>query len=153
MKRNLFSGVLAGLSFFLLIALPAPSGAVSIRSASSRSYRSSTPPVTVFVSAPAAPTSGTAAEEDYAYGSLDDAGKVAIIRLRVLENAQVWIDGNATSQTGTSRPFVTPALDPGKDYSYEIRARWTDDGRTVEQTRKITVQSGDRMTVNLTRSR
>ena len=53
-------------------------------------------------------------------------------------DAEVSIDGAATSLTGTERSFVTPPLAAGFNFSYTIRARWTANGRPVEQTRKVT---------------
>jgi uncharacterized protein (TIGR03000 family) len=67
----------------------------------------------------------------------------------VRANAQVWFDGTATTLTGTLRPFIASSLEAGKDYGYEIRVRWTEAGKPVEQTRKITFRSGDRLTLNL----
>lgn len=70
--------------------------------------------------------------------------------LRVPAEAEVWFEGQKTSQTGASRQFVTPALERGYAYTYEIRARWTENGKPVERTRKIKVHAGDRLGMNLT---
>jgi uncharacterized protein (TIGR03000 family) len=67
--------------------------------------------------------------------------------IQVPENATVSIDGAATRQTGTTRQFASPPLAPGKEYSYEVRARWTAAGKTVEQTQNVTVRAGDRLNV------
>jgi uncharacterized protein (TIGR03000 family) len=93
----------------------------------------------------------SSAEEDYAYGASEELPPGAVLmNVRVPANAELWFDDEKTSQTGRLRPFVTPALEPGKDYSYEIRARWTEGGRAVEQTRIINLRAGDRLTLNLT---
>ena len=73
--------------------------------------------------------------------------------MRVPVNAEVWFDGNKTSQSGSLRPFVTADLKPGLDYAYEIRARWTEEGRQIELTRKVMFRSGDLLTLNLTAPR
>jgi uncharacterized protein (TIGR03000 family) len=78
-------------------------------------------------------------------GSMD--GRV-LINVRVPPNAEVWFDDQKTSQTGSLRSFVTPALNPDHDFVYHIRARWTENGRQVEKTRRIDVHSGDRLFVN-----
>jgi uncharacterized protein (TIGR02246 family) len=39
-------------------------------------------------------------------------------------------------------------LEVGRKYRYEIRARWTEDGRTVQQTRKVAVTGGDTVRVD-----
>lgn len=71
-------------------------------------------------------------------------------RMRILlptENAQVWIAGEPTQQRGFVRVFEAPALEPGS-YSYEVRARWRENGRDVSQTRTIRFHAGDSMTVD-----
>ena len=73
----------------------------------------------------------------------------ALIDVRVPGNAEVWIDDQKTNQTGSMREFVTPALNPGQEYSYDIRARWTENGQPVERDRKVTFHAGDRLAVNL----
>jgi uncharacterized protein (TIGR03000 family) len=88
-------------------------------------------------------------EDDYAYGALEGVGNdTVLITLRVPGSAEVWFDGSKTSQTGRLRSFVSPPLQPGRNYSYEIRARWMEAGRPVEETRKINVRAGDRDTLN-----
>jgi uncharacterized protein (TIGR03000 family) len=87
-------------------------------------------------------------EEDYTYGDSVEASNIVLINLRVPANAEVSIDGNKTSQTGRLRSFVTPALERGTEYSYEIRARWMNDGKPVEQTRKVNFRPGDRLTLD-----
>ena len=57
-------------------------------------------------------------------------------------DAELWFDGNLTKQTGTERNFVTPTLNPGKNYSYAVRVRWMQNGKAVEQFQMATVQAG-----------
>jgi len=63
-------------------------------------------------------------------------------------DAKVWFDGAATNQQGMERTFNSPPLDPGGPYSYSIRARWTENGQSVERERRINVQPGQVVTVN-----
>jgi len=96
--------------------------------------------------APATPAP-VVVDEDYAYGAMATTAEMV---LRVPPGAEVWFNGTkAQGQTGSVRPFVTPALEPGWDYSYDVRVRWMQSGREVEQTRHITVRAGDRLTLNL----
>jgi len=98
---------------------------------------------------PGATSAAPAADDDYAYGVIADA-KVEMI-LKVPANAEVWFNGVKTQpQTKSVRHFATPALEPGWNYSYDIRVRWTEKSRPVEQTRRIFVRAGDRVTLNLT---
>jgi uncharacterized protein (TIGR03000 family) len=75
----------------------------------------------------------------------------AHVRLVVPADAEVWFDGEKTSQTGTAREFVSPPLTLGTDYAYEIRARWMENGKPVDQTRSVTVRAGSLTIVNFTR--
>jgi uncharacterized protein (TIGR03000 family) len=72
----------------------------------------------------------------------------AIIDVRVPADAQIWFDGESTSQTGTERLFRSPPLQPGQDYSYEVKARWTENGQDVDRTRKVRIHAGERVSVN-----
>jgi uncharacterized protein (TIGR03000 family) len=68
--------------------------------------------------------------------------------MHVPSDARVWFDGTATSQSGTDRSFVSPSLDPGREYVYHIRVQWDENGKVVERKRDVTVHPGDR--INLT---
>jgi uncharacterized protein (TIGR03000 family) len=144
MNRHFLCSAVSALSLVLL-ALGDSSNAASVRSGASRTTRVVVP-ATVVVPAPVTASPAPVAEDDYAYGALDET---AVIRLRVPANAQVWFDGSETTQRGSLRPFVTPALEPDKDYTYVIRARWIEDGRPAEETRKVQFRSGDRLTLNM----
>jgi uncharacterized protein (TIGR03000 family) len=74
--------------------------------------------------------------------------KVAQIVVAVPADAQVWIEGQPTKQTGTSRWFVSPVLNKGEEYQYRIRARWREDGKDVEQTQRLAVHAGDNVSVS-----
>jgi uncharacterized protein (TIGR03000 family) len=70
------------------------------------------------------------------------------VEVRVPANAQVWFDGTATKQQGTDREFKVPPLEPGQNYAYQIRARWTANGRPMDQTREVPIHAGEHVTVN-----
>jgi uncharacterized protein (TIGR03000 family) len=113
----------------------------------------------VRTSAPyAAPSSGDARpsyySEDYSgpRGPASEPSKVAYIRVRVPANAELWINNEKRTQTGTVREFKTPALDPDAVYVYHVKARWTEDGGiNVEKTLRVRTISGTRVTVNFVR--
>jgi uncharacterized protein (TIGR03000 family) len=73
----------------------------------------------------------------------------AAIQIRTTPTARVWFDGTATTQTGTVRTFSTPPLEPGKTYSYKVRACWLEDGRPTVRTRTVEVASGGTAEVDL----
>jgi uncharacterized protein (TIGR03000 family) len=57
-------------------------------------------------------------------------------------DAEVWFDGNATTQRGTERFFQSPPLQGDGRYQYTIKARWNRDGKNVEQERRVDVTPG-----------
>jgi uncharacterized protein (TIGR02246 family) len=68
--------------------------------------------------------------------------------LAVPPDAEIFFDRTATTQRGSERRFVSPPLQIGNKYDYEIRARWTENGRTVQQTRKVSVTGGEAVRVD-----
>jgi uncharacterized protein (TIGR03000 family) len=63
--------------------------------------------------------------------------------------AEVFVEGGRTTSRGTERTFVSPKLEPGQRFTYEIRARWVgQDGKEVEQTRRVPVTPGQTVTVD-----
>jgi uncharacterized protein (TIGR03000 family) len=66
----------------------------------------------------------------------------AHVTVKVPAGADVWVDGSNTYSAGPVREFQSPPLTPGTQYSYQIRARWREDGREVTQTQQVLVSSG-----------
>jgi uncharacterized protein (TIGR03000 family) len=79
------------------------------------------------------------------------ADTTATVKVLVPADAQVWFDGNPTSQTGEVRTYGTPPLDPNKAFHYDVRARWSENGRVVDQTRRVEVRAGQRQDVDFSR--
>jgi len=74
--------------------------------------------------------------------SAQPALATASITVVVPADAQILFDGSPTTQKGTERQYVTPPLQVGKKYHYQIVARWTDNGKPVEHKRKVAVTGG-----------
>lgn len=74
--------------------------------------------------------------------------RAVTMSIRVPADAEVWFGDVKTNVTGTERLFVSPPLEPGRDYTYEIRARWNENGRPVERTRTLQVHAGDRLNIS-----
>ena len=70
----------------------------------------------------------------------------AHIRVTVPASAEIWFDGTSTTSTGTVRHFNSPPLASG-NYSYEIRARWSEDGHEVTQTQRVEVTPGAQVNI------
>jgi uncharacterized protein (TIGR03000 family) len=76
----------------------------------------------------------------------------ARIWLRVPSNAQIWVEGVKTKQTGETRYFYSPQLTPGKQYSYRVHLRWTKDGKIVEENQRLLVSAGATIHRDFTRA-
>jgi uncharacterized protein (TIGR03000 family) len=77
----------------------------------------------------------------------------AVIRIHVPnEFATVLFDGVKSSSVGTTRYYVTPDLEAGKNYTYDISATFNRNGQPVTEDRKITVAAGQTTAVDFTRS-
>jgi uncharacterized protein (TIGR03000 family) len=78
------------------------------------------------------------------------AGNRAHIQVIVPSNgATVLFDGVAMRQTGTVRNFMTPPLEAGKDYAFNIQVQ--DGGQTLNQ--MTDVRPGDEKTIDFTKDR
>ena len=71
--------------------------------------------------------------------------------VQVPADAKLWIDGQLSTQTGTTRTFETPAtLEPGRTYSYKLTAEWVENGQSVVRERTVEFAAGNQLVVNLT---
>jgi uncharacterized protein (TIGR03000 family) len=66
-------------------------------------------------------------------------------------DATVWFDDVPMKQTGKVRRFFTPRLDPQGRYTYHVRVRWSENGKTRQQERDIYLQAGDVLDVDFSR--
>jgi uncharacterized protein (TIGR03000 family) len=91
------------------------------------------------------PTYRVTPSVNYDEGATDDR---AHIDVQVPDaDAQVFFDGDQTSQKGTERSFVSPPLLTGHSYHYTIEARWMENGHQMKKTRTVTVNAGGSATV------
>jgi uncharacterized protein (TIGR03000 family) len=72
----------------------------------------------------------------------------ARVNLLVPADAKIWFDESQTKQTGAFRSFESPPLPADRDYSYQVRVQWKQDGKDVSEDRKIIVHAGE--VINLT---
>jgi uncharacterized protein (TIGR03000 family) len=71
----------------------------------------------------------------------------ATIVVSLPADARLLVDGNATTSTSARRTLVTPALQFGATYIYNMTAEIVVDGRTVTQTQQISVRGGETTSV------
>jgi uncharacterized protein (TIGR03000 family) len=74
----------------------------------------------------------------------------AHLQVRVPAGADLWFEGVRMPQTGEVREFTSLELKPGKGYVYDVRARWTEDGRMVDRTRTVRVRANQWTEVDMT---
>jgi len=90
------------------------------------------------------------AAKDISLPAPDAQAGIAHITVVVPPDADVFFDGTPMTATGAIRSYSSPPLEKGANYSYSIRARWTEDGRSVEQTRKVGIKAGAQVRVDFT---
>jgi uncharacterized protein (TIGR03000 family) len=66
-------------------------------------------------------------------------------------DAKVWVNGQASTQRGTTRYFTVSEIAVGRPYRYEVRAEWMQDGKPMSQTRAVTATAGETAQVVFTR--
>jgi uncharacterized protein (TIGR03000 family) len=81
----------------------------------------------------------------------EEAAHTASIQVRVPTNAEIWFENQKTRQSGALRNFISPPLETGKTFTYDVHARWTDSsGKVIDQTKQVEVQAGKRSTADFT---
>jgi uncharacterized protein (TIGR03000 family) len=90
-----------------------------------------------------------AAQTQSAYPPSTDTARLVV---RTPANAQVWVDNYLTNQIGPVRELTTPGgLEPGQTYHYTVKARWTDNGKPVEEQRTVNFQAGQTSELDFTK--
>jgi uncharacterized protein (TIGR03000 family) len=101
------------------------------------------------------PTYSFTPPADYSYGAYSPSApardNTAHIRLIVPAGAKVWFGQSATQQTGAVRWFESPQLTPGKQYTYDVKVTWNENGKEMTRTRQVDVSANSNTTVDLTR--
>ncbi len=75
---------------------------------------------------------------------------VASLRVTVPAGAELWFDGTKTKQVGAVRDFQTPLLPTNRNFTYQLRIRWQEDGQMREQKRTVHVEGGQHVAVDFT---
>lgn len=63
-------------------------------------------------------------------------------------DAELLFDGTKTTSAGSVREYQSPPLTPGRRYTYELRARWSENGQEVTQTQQVGVTAGAHVNVS-----
>jgi uncharacterized protein (TIGR03000 family) len=94
---------------------------------------------------PTASTSFYYSPPDGASASMADK---ATVQVDLPANAQLFVDGQPTTQTGDKRTLETPPMVVGPQFTYELRAHWMKDGKPVDETRTVTLSAGSKQVVD-----
>ncbi len=60
----------------------------------------------------------------------------------VPEAARVYVNGNATTSTGTSRHFVSRGLEAGNSYRFDVRVELDVNGKAVSESKSVVLVPG-----------
>src|SRR5262245_14919094 len=82
-------------------------------------------------------------------GKEEQAMAPATLIVSVPANARLLIDDQPTNMTSSQRVFVSPPLERGYDYVYNLKATLPGNGEPASTTRRITVRAGQTVRVNL----
>jgi uncharacterized protein (TIGR03000 family) len=75
-------------------------------------------------------------------GDREKAAATARVVVKVPEGARLFVDNEPCPLTSAERSFDTPELRPGVTYHYTLRAEVTRDGRTLKESKRVTVTAG-----------
>ena len=72
-------------------------------------------------------------------------GDAVYLTVAVPSTAKIFVNGKATTSTGSVREYVSRGLKPGSIYKFDIRAELeASDGQIIRDSRKLVVRAGDR---------
>jgi uncharacterized protein (TIGR03000 family) len=96
------------------------------------------------------PYSGTIPQTSFYSGNMISQN-VAGFTVRVPDpNAEVWFQNYRTQQVGAVRQFQSESLDPNSNYTFQVRARWMQNGQMMDQTRQVSAHAGQSYLVDFT---
>ncbi len=78
-----------------------------------------------------------------------DEANMATIIVTLPDGALLTFDGAATVSVGPRRVFTSPALKPGENFQYVVKATLVRDGKTETASKKITIRAGEETDLDL----
>jgi uncharacterized protein (TIGR03000 family) len=72
----------------------------------------------------------------------------ATILVSLPAEAKLTIDGTVTQSSTATRVFASPALEPGNEYFYTLKAEIVRDGRTETSNQRVAVKAGNETRVS-----
>lgn len=68
-------------------------------------------------------------------------------------DAELWVNRTKTAATGADRTFETPELADGREFRYEVEARWVRNGVTQTAAKSVQVAGGRTVVVDFTQAK
>jgi uncharacterized protein (TIGR03000 family) len=87
-------------------------------------------------------------EENILNSAMAPLQATAYVNVWVPADAELRFEGIRTDQRGGLRQFTTPPLVPGRDYTYDITATWSQNGEQVSKSRHVPIRAGQRLSVD-----
>jgi uncharacterized protein (TIGR03000 family) len=79
---------------------------------------------------------------------LEPVGHRSVVSLQVPAGATFTANGEQIPLDSANPTFITPPLEPGRDYFYDLKVDVTQDGKTVTKTKRVPVRAGGLVRVN-----
>jgi uncharacterized protein (TIGR03000 family) len=74
----------------------------------------------------------------------------AILTVELPADAKLYIGEQLMTSSAATRSFSTPELEPGRSYSFTLRAEAVRDGKTFRESKKIVLRAGEQFETSLT---
>lgn len=91
---------------------------------------------------------GTYYQEVPEAGEETNAADDATVEVTLPADAQVFVNDNPTTSTGTSRSYVSNGLKQGQTYRYNFRVEYEQDGKTVVKEESVNLTAGDKLALS-----
>jgi uncharacterized protein (TIGR03000 family) len=97
---------------------------------------------------PPAPADGSAAPMKSSMYRALDGSQTALLNVNVPAEATIYVNGTQTTSTGTQRQYISRGLSADNRYEYEIRAEMVRDGKTLTETKSVTLGPGQEVNLS-----
>jgi len=87
-------------------------------------------------------------------GNVDNrlAADSARVEIRLPDpQASIWVEGQSIASSGAVRQFNSPQLDPSRQFSYDVKAAWIENGKLITDERRVKVQANAQSVIDFTR--
>ncbi len=80
------------------------------------------------------------------------AGDTARIEIRLPDpQASIWVEGQSIASSGEVRQFNSPQLDPSRQFSYDVKAAWIENGKLMTDERRVKVRANAQSVIDFTK--